>query len=164
MKFRLYDLKWEPFPEIHDKLDRILAKWEGTPHSDGQQSPGLKGGVDCIRFVTAVLDELEDSSFREIKTLGPYTAIHSVPVATRVMLEILRAYSPLGRVSDGVVQPGDVVVVGPENSAPGHVMVVGPRPGELWHTAASVQRTGMGGYLKLLHAYRKSNREVWSRV
>ena len=59
-------LKWEPLKieglsdlensKIEDRLRRILAEWEGTPHMDGQQAKGK--ACDCVRFVAGVLDEM----------------------------------------------------------------------------------------------------------
>ena len=42
--------------DIERRLYNILLSWEDTPYCPGQQCKGV--AVDCVRFVSGVLDEM----------------------------------------------------------------------------------------------------------
>jgi hypothetical protein len=126
------------------RLAAVLAPWEGTPYAPGQQCRGV--GVDCVRFVIAVLDELTGKQ-TAIRTLPPDSSVHN-PAAARERMELIsQAYAPYLEVTDGVVEPGDILVTGPLHGGPGHVMIVGNQRNVLWHaTAPRVQKTGFRAF------------------
>ena len=72
---------WRPlqgFPEAtaaQDRLQDVLRGWEGTPYRAGAQAKGRDGGVDCVRFVCGVLDELYGERRSAIQTSDVSTNI-----------------------------------------------------------------------------------------
>lgn len=150
---------------ISIELDLILLGWEHTPYLVGQACKGEGGGVDCVRFVCSVLDELYGTDrVHEVKTLPNDASMHTREGAFRVMRTIRELYAPNQPVEDGSLEPGDVVVVGPSNGGPGHAMICGPRQNELWHSSVGgVHRTGIAfsGEQRIFRVFRCSNREAW---
>lgn len=146
---------------FEERLATILEKWRGTPYMAGQQCLGA--GVDCVRFVAAVLDELYHRAPVPIATLPPDAALHSREGAIAGMKRIRELYMPNDAIEDGSIEPGDVLVTGPRNGGPGHAMIVGPRPSELWHAAGdAVHMSGLGfaGETKVFRVYRMRDRSV----
>lgn len=149
------------------RLQRILEAWEGTPYVPGQQMKGA--GVDCVRFVCAVLDELYGFSRSKIEDLPGDIALHSRGTAVAAMKLIMSIYEPNMSIDDGSLEPGDILVVAPPAGGPGHAMIVGGRENELWHsTQHRVQMTGIGFITAAYHgwrlfgAYRACDRERWA--
>lgn len=138
-----------------ERLEAILAGWAGTPYMAGQAQRGV--GVDCVRFVCAVLDELQ-GVVREVATLPSDAAMHTRRGAIGVMRTIRKRFAPNDPVRDGSLEPGDVIVVGPSDGGPGHAMIVGTRKNELWHsTGRNVHRSGLAfaqGYNRVFRVYR----------
>lgn len=150
-----------------EKLQKILDSWEGTPYMPGQQMKGA--GVDCVRFVCAVLDELYGFSRVAIPELPGDIALHARDTAVAAMRYIMKLYEPNEPVLDGVLEPGDILVVAPPKGGPGHAMIAGGRENELWHSMdRRVQRTGIGFLTDKYHgwqfygAYRALDRERWA--
>jgi hypothetical protein len=114
MNTRLNNPRWRCLPPQilaqQQRLGAILLRWEGTPYRPGQQKE--KAGVDCVRFVAAVLDELRGTS-TPIETLPPDAAMHTREGAIASMLNIKRAFMPCELVGDNSLEPGDVLVTGP---------------------------------------------------
>lgn len=158
------ELGWRPLeePAIEARIEAVLSAWDGTPYMKGQQCRGA--GVDCLRFVTAVLDELNGHAHCPIPNIPQDAAMHDPVLAARTMRAIIKAYGPATVVRDRIVEPGDVVVVGPPDGGPGHAMIVGS-PRRIWHaTNRSVQKTGtviVG--MKVFRIYRPSGKGGWSR-
>lgn len=151
------------------RLGEVLGSWLGTPYSPGNQVKGPQGGVDCVRFVCAVLDELYGTKRIPIPELPNDVAMHSRDTAFAAMRFLLRAYEPHREVVDGILEPGDVLVVAMPGGGPGHAMIAGPDLNTLWHaTGREVQRAGIGflwaGYSdwKLSAVYRVLDRERWA--
>jgi len=142
-------------------LAEEILSWEGTPYMHGQQVK--KVGVDCVRFVCSVLDNLQTTQ-TNFATLPQDAAMHSRGGAIRSMLNIKRRFQAR-TVRDHSMQPGDIVVVGPPNGGPGHALIVGFRPNTLWHAAnPAVHQTGIGfivGEQKVFRVYRLLNRHLW---
>lgn len=169
MRLRPMPLQWEPM-RVGDPLDdelalralrRELESWEGTPYMAGQQRKGE--GVDCVRFVCAVLDFLGGTS-TPLPSLPPDTALHSRATAIAAMLRMRRLFEPVEEPGRSV-QPGDLVVVGPRDGGPGHALIVGCRPWELWEAGtAVVQRVGWSipERSSLFATYRKVGRLPWA--
>lgn len=123
------------------RLEQVLRSWEGTPYMAGQQLRGV--GVDCVRFVAAVLDELLGRAPTPIETLPPDASLHNRVGAICGMRAIRKRFMPNAPVQDGPLEPGDIVVTGPVSGGPGHAMIVGSSR-VLWHSSArSVHWTGL---------------------
>lgn len=134
--------------------------WKGTPYRAGQQRKGA--GVDCVRFVTAVFDELEGGQ-TDIRILPQDLALHQPEIARGAMRQLLRAFD--GRsLPDGYLElePGDVIVSGFPQGGPGHAMIVGPWP-QVWHSCRSgVVMTGLGlEGLSFKSLVRSNRKHLW---
>jgi hypothetical protein len=85
-----------------------------------------------VRFVCGVLDEFYGVKRTPSSPVPDDVQFHDRRRATRAVAWMRRAY-PSYRVRGTVLQPTDVVVVGPKLGGPGHVMLAGPRYNTLWH-------------------------------
>ena len=147
------------------KLEEVLASWQGTRYWPGQCSKGV--GVDCVRFVCSVIDELSGKSHEEeVSTLPQDSAMHNRAGAIATMRTIKNRFRPIKKITDGSLEPGDIVVTGPVDGGPGHGMIVGPRKNEIWHaTHTRVQRTGVSviskGKDQIFAVYRCQDRDQW---
>lgn len=169
MKHFALKMQWRPGdPRIATKLALILAGWEGTPYVPGRQVAGRGplAGVDCIRFVCGVLDALygytREPTFAH--TLPPDGAMHNRAGAIKSMRKILSLYQPGENVTDGSLEPGDVIVAGVPGGGPGHALIVGERPNTLWHsTHKGVAWTGLslGAQSEVHGVFRCTDRERW---
>ncbi len=145
------------------RLEAVLASWEGTPYVGGQQAKG--DGVDCIRFGCAVLDELYALPRTPLPIRAADASMHDRPGSMSVMRQIIRRYPHHTIITDGMVEPGDIFVVGPAQGGPGHMMIVGPARNTVWQASATkVHFTGL--YLPsgatLFRVYRMVDRETWA--
>jgi len=145
---RLYDLeelRWRPSTRsdrivFEPRLGRILAEWDGTRYMAG--SAAKRGGVDCVRFVCSVLDELQPAVRADLETLPEDAALHDRDAAIRGMRRIRSRYN--AQVVRGVdVEPGDVLASGPADGGPGHALIVGPHR-TLWHSTSGTGVARMG--------------------
>lgn len=163
--------KWEPLadPVAQGALERVLQSWAGTKYGLGQQCKGV--ATDCVRFVCGVLDELSGKQ-TPIHTLPPDTCFHAPELAIAGTHRIKSLYEPVEEISDGCVQPGDVVVTGPKEAGPSHAMIVGSRKNTVWHCASLGRRVGvtvtglLGCYMmghRVFMVYRLKNR-TWGRA
>lgn len=123
-------------------------------------------GVDCIRFVCSVADELYGYERGPLITLPPDQAMHDRYGAIAAMRQIRRRYFPVDDVRrDEFLEPGDILVTGPLNGGPGHAMIVGTAPGHIWETTMDgVQRSGMpffGRDSELFRIYRVRDKAKW---
>lgn len=139
------DLTWGEFDPLSPENRRIsaaLRNWDGTPYHLFGQAAGRGGGVDCIRFLTAVADRVEGVPYRKLPRTMADAAMHAPALARGVMRQLIRMYD-LKVVTDGVLQPGDFLVAAPIGGGPGHGIFVGL--GHLWHSteANGVVRTGL---------------------
>lgn len=128
------------------RLERTCEVWDGTPYMPGQRWASPSGGVDCVRFVCAVLDEMY-GVHHEIPRDVQDRSLHDPAGAQRVM-DLIRSYYPdhsqLEK-HDRVVEPGDIIVTGHSGGGPGHAILVGPRKNTLWQaTRRAVRMCGMG--------------------
>lgn len=163
---------WRPIQDrdgemIGKRVQRVLESWEGTPYVLGACQK--QRGVDCVRFVASVIDELYGRRRADqIATLPPDAALHDRAGAIGAMKRILELY-PCDPVEDSFIEPGDVFVTGAANGGPGHAMIAGNRQGELWHASSEkVCRTGTAftttGLMKLHRVYRGRDRFLWAFV
>lgn len=165
-------LHWSPL-KLGDPLDNELAlralgreleSWEGTPYMLGQQMK--QQGVDCVRFVCAILDFLGGTR-TPLPSLPADAAMNSKRTAIASMLAIKRLFEPIDQIEDDRVQPGDLLVVGPSSGGPGHGIIVGHRENELWEAGTErVQRVGWSLHesAEIFAVYRKGDRHRWLRT
>lgn len=160
--------KWRPLLLEHgdaaavtQRIEGILESWIDTPYMRGQCAK--KQGVDCMRFVTAVFDELYRGVRPRLPNIPQDASLHNRQLAWSTMRAIMRAYGPAKHVVDGVVEPGDVVVSGPLNGGPGHAIFVAGKPSTMVHSAnRSVTRTGVAVIgQKVFRIYRPLDKERW---
>lgn len=150
---------------VEARLERILASWDNTKYMSGQQQRGVH--ADCIGFVFSVVDELYGRPTPERPTLPPDTAMHSREKALATIKTLRTLYAPNTRITDGSIEPGDIVVTGHRDGGPGHVMIVGPYRNTLWHCVneIGVNQTGLGfaeGFERIFGVYRFDDREKWA--
>lgn len=146
---------WEPLEDLEAQraLALELEAWRGTAYGVGQQCRGV--AADCVRFVCGVLDALRGTK-TPLKTLPPDTCFHDSAKAVAGMERIRALFAPTDEVTNGVIQPGDVIVTGPAGAGPSHAMIVGTDPNTAWHCAAlggrgGVTVTGIRGVYVLGH-------------
>lgn len=147
---------------IEVQLKKCFEEWEGTPYMSGNQCPGA--GVDCVRWVTAVLDHMYERPPTDIKTLPSDGSFHNKRGAMRAMIHIKRLYPHCTVVKD-TLQPGDLLIVGPPGGGPGHAMLVGIEPNTLWHCTpnSGVVKTGWAlvvGNQQIFRVYRAKDRAI----
>lgn len=117
---------------VTDRVHSVLSSWLGTEYMLGQQARGY--GVDCIRYVCAVVDELYRRARVPIERMPSDTDMHDPPGARRVLRQILGYYPAHVEVLDsGVVQPGDVIITAKPGCGPGHSIIVGADPDVFYH-------------------------------
>lgn len=135
MRHQMMPTAWEPLnvPNgllVEARLQGLLQSWQGTPYARGQQCP--KSGVDCVRFVTAVLDGLNQFDSTPLDLVPFDAAMHSREGAVRTIWSLCRGYG-LRAYRGADSQPGDVIIVSFRGGGPGHAMLVGPKPNTIWH-------------------------------
>jgi len=159
-------LKWSPLalPEgtlIEARLQGLLQSWERTPYAPGQQVP--QAGVDCVRFVTAILDGLNQFKTPAFDVVPADAAMHSRQGAVSTIWAFCRAYG-LRPHNGPETQPGDTILVAFRGGGAGHAMVVGPEPNTLWHVGQSgVEKTGwsLPADMDFSRAFRQVDRGNW---
>lgn len=167
-------VRWQARPGLEAQFRAVAAtleRWDGTPYQPNKQDRGPGGGVDCVRFVAGVLDDLRGKR-TPIETLPPDAAMHDRPRAIAAMLKLRRALEPNDEIKPvaGVllVEPGDVVVTGPVDGAGGHALLVGTQPNVLWESNnVGVRRVGMSALkragIAVFHAFRPTDKAAWGR-
>lgn len=128
-------------PSPQERLKAAILKWDRTPYMPGQQSPGV--GVDCVRFVSAVFDDLlSKESYTPVPTVAPDVSLHDPSLAYEGLAVLNEIYPVklLSRDPLNNLHPGDCVITGPEEGGPGHGMIVGWEPRVLWHAMAPFVR------------------------
>lgn len=158
--------KWPNHPlssRIEKRIHFALAAWEGTPYVSGQQMPGV--GADCVRYFAAFVDTMYGYRRVQPDRLPQDYSMHTRAGAISVMRDILRLYPEMRPVRGSTLEPGDVLVVGPQDGGPSHCMMVGSRENTLWHAVKPhVCWTGWGlmkGHQKVFRAYRFKDRGTW---
>lgn len=146
---------------VAERLEQILMSWEGTRYLPGSQVKQC--GVDCVRFVSGVLDELYGEQ-TPLPRLPQDASFHAKDTCYSALKDFLSRYS-CSPVEDGKLQPGDVLIAGPNGGGPGHALIVGKDC--IWHCdSRSVVKTGLGfnlgGAYFLKRIYRGCDRERWA--
>lgn len=143
---------------ILGRLAAVLDRWRGTPYMHGQCYVGA--GVDCVRFVVAVLDELFAVDGDPIPVLPGDTSWHDPAGARRVLRLVAKryAYTRAGE----IVEPGDVAILDRPDGTPQHIVIVGPRPHTIWHADRGVGVVEAGlGRVKTARAWRVLDKTAW---
>jgi cell wall-associated NlpC family hydrolase len=159
-------LTWTlPSDNYPTRLGLVLESWKGTPYMIGQQQPGQ--GVDCIRFVTAVLDEMSRFPAEKLDRLPGDASLNQPEIARAFMRSLIERYHLTDLSQSGVtrVEPGDILAVGAAAGGPGHAIIVGPARNTTWQAGThAVIRSGwtlQGRWQTLKHWFRP-NREGWN--
>ena len=160
----ILDLSKKENEKIIKRMFLILESWKETPYMTGQQI--RKKAVDCIRFVTAVYDELYRKTSPTIcPRVNRGFATHNPQSAMKVMRTVLKQYPNHEIVKDPLLEPGDLILVGPPNGGPAHPMIVGPQKNTIWHCMKpKVMRTGWGiikDEMKIFRILRAKDRKKW---
>lgn len=174
---RILPLKWRPllfgrdvakpdYPasdRVTKRIAKVLQGWYHTPYVAGQQQRGV--GVDCVRFFAGVVDELYGTQRVPLDRMPQDMAMHDREGAIGVLRTMLRTYPELAVVTDGSVEPMDVLVVAHPAGGPGHVMLGGPQRNTLWHAGTRhVTKAGwsLDGQWQTVHrVFRFANRRAW---
>lgn len=138
---------------------KILESWHGTPYIKGQCLKNV--GVDCLRFVSAALDEWRTGVVAPL----PRTLSYETPEAfMKSMHTALQHFEPLVPVEDLSLEPGDVIL-SKNPMLNYHVHVAGTMQGELWHAdnQRGVARTGYVFTGPVLRVWRLLGKEAWTR-
>ena len=161
-------LGWQehPFQDRAAIVDAILWRWRGTPYRVNRCRE--QSGVDCVRFVVAVLEELYRGEFGEMDKVPHDISFHDPEGARASMRNLIRQLRErMGCWAEDVtagltVQAGDVVVVGPEHGGPGHLMIVGMGK-RIFHSVwnAEVCPTGLTLRYPLHRIFRPAEQERW---
>jgi len=148
-------------------VETVCQSWVGTPYKLNRCVKGARGGVDCVHFVAAVLDELYGIEFsKNLKSLPPDACVHNRRGVMKAGRALLEAYPSHARVEDGTVQAGDLVLTGPVSDTPttSHLLIAGKK-GKLWQCSnVGVNFTGYGmpSSEMLVGIYRASDKmEKW---
>lgn len=161
-------LRWEDLPDEHGglavsrRIGEVLESWRRTPYAEAQRCKGV--GVDCVRFVCSVFDELDGRVGIPLDEVPPDTAMHAPETARAAMRKIIEAYGPAESVPlDRPLHPGDLVVAGPPDGGPGHALFVGAAPNTLWHASrGGVVWTGIVvHHLEVFRGYRIPRKSDW---
>jgi len=148
-------------------LQQSLERWRGTPWVAGQQLRGPRGGVDCVRFVVGVLDELFRLDLPNIPRLPQDMSLHDREGAMRVARAIEERYPHTLIESVFEIEPGDVIVLRTGAGAgPGHVLIAGSNPKQLWHASERVGVTTtslamFGPRFQVVRIWRPEGKDKW---
>lgn len=126
------------------KLEQECLTWKGTPYSEGSRIP--KFGVDCINFVSSVLDSILNITLPPDPAILSDVALNNPEKARDCMKYMVNRYRPYTEVKDKTIKPGDVIITRVENSGPVHALIAGFNKNTIWHIPSqksSVCRTGL---------------------
>lgn len=142
------ELVWTcPDQEIADMVEVACGDWEDTPYMAGQRCIGQ--GVDCVRFVCAVLDLLHGCRHEVPRHVQDFS-LHD-PEGARQVTDLFKSFYPGFTVLDRAertVEPGDVIITGHRQGGPGHAILVGGQPNRLWQALKGGVRWGGMGLLR----------------
>lgn len=147
------------------KIEHVLKSWQGTPYKPYHQEKGK--GVDCVRFVMGVLDELQGVPHGRLSGLEliPDQAMHDKEKASRLVESVIRRYAPMRRrkIFRELV-PGDVLICAQTGGGPGHAIICGALPYRFWHaTNSGVGYTGIAILDKWIPTERVRIPDLWEK-
>lgn len=150
---------------LRARMDEVLSAWEGTKYGSGQRCRGVL--ADCVGAVFGCIDDLDGRPRAQSPSMPPDSALHDPETSGAALLALRALYEPVQALGpDEVLEPFDILAVGPSLSGPSHVMLVGTRPSHLWHCTpgAGFHRSGwaLGSGYEVLHgAFRIGDRWRW---
>jgi hypothetical protein len=154
-------LTWVPESiEVHAALESIYSRWKETPYREGFSKEGV--GVDCIRYVTAGLDQLYRRQRMPIPRLCADASMHNLS-AVKNLARFLRKNYPTETIKDNIIMPGDIICV-KRGILAGHALWVGTRKNTLWHAmkGVGVCMTGSGLLTEeILFVERPKDKDLW---
>ena len=150
--------------KIERRLERILGEWSGTPyHTSFVQK---QHGVYCTAFVCRVLDDLYRRPKTELISIPDDISFHNREGAIAGLQWFMRQFPACEKITNNQVEPGDVLITGPEGGGPGHAIIIGPRRNTMWQASgtAGVHFTGLAlpNIYKFYGAYRFTDRDTWA--
>ena len=169
------NLTWRPYRRpfltdaqaiaIEARIDDVLRSWLGTPYLLGSAAKGKAGGVDCKRFVCSTLDDLYGCVREPVERIRSDTCLHRPDVVASLVRRILRSYEPAIEITDGSIEPGDVIAVSAQHSGQGHALFVSSKRNLLFHaTDRGVVTSGIAFQVGTrAHVYRVLDKERWLR-
>ena len=141
-------LDFEGAEIVTKRIEEVCQKWENTPYMPGQQEPGM--GVDCVRLVCGVLDELSGVRHKIPREVQD-RSLHDAEGARKIVT-LIRSYYPDHvdlECGDRCVEPGDIIITGHAQGGPGHAILVGAAKNTLWQAFRIAVR--MGGLGLIAH-------------
>jgi len=161
-------LGWRPLSkEIDDRVLSVLNSWERTPYRDLDRIKGM--GVDCFQIVAAFLDEMARVPLGTTKLprLSSSIARNRPDIARGAIRDLRRSHEGSETVVDGIVEPGDIIVVrsilatdGPMYE--GHTMIAGTKPNTLLHAIRPRVCWSGWGTMEVVRIYRPKNKDsLW---
>lgn len=161
------ELIWREEPRVDmaalERMSSIIDRWVGTPYMEGQQCE--QAGVDCVRFVEAVLQELYRYSCRArdpILNVAQDASVHDARTTTRVTRDLVRRY-PHTIERGCYVHPGDIIIcrVG---KGPGHTVIIGAKPWSCYHAmpTAGVALGGVGSIPDVQRVIHMLEKNTWA--
>lgn len=176
--YNALDLEWHPLRleldgfaspvakgrAIERRLERILGEWKDTPYHPSFIHK--KQGVYCTAFVCRVLEELYRREWRDMLNIPDDISFHNREGAIAGLKWFMRQFPACEKITDNKIEPGDVIITGPEGGGPGHAIIVGPRRNTMWQASGTcgVHFTGLAlpNIYELYAAYRFSDRSTWA--
>lgn len=145
-------------PRAEASLKAAIAPWVGTPYRPGHQQPGV--GCDCRSFVLGVLDQLYGTQ-TALELLPEDAALHQPEVSRSFLRKMARLWD-VEKVTDNVLEPGDVIICAYPGAGPTHVILSGPWPRFYHATSDGVAMTSFGlSGLEFHSHYRLPGKENW---
>ena len=166
---RSMDFRWpEREASYTPRLRKVLSEWNNTPYGLGQQVKGV--GVDCIRFVTGVMDDMFRRPYIKFPLISQDCCLTN-PSKSKEIYDLLLRHYPCIDVEQNLdgsydVEPGDLVCCGPLLGTMGHGMVVGAERGTMYHaTTFCVVKAGCSfmeyGVYSFKQVLRPVGKDVW---
>lgn len=160
-------LTWKPAERYAtgrpmERLQESIDRWIGTPYMENQKARGPGGGVDCVRFVEGVLEDLYDLKITPRRILVAQDAsVHDRRSVTQVAQELARRYPHQVQRRD-IVHPGDVVIC-KVGKGPGHSVIIGPKPYHCYQAlpTAGVQQGGVGSLVDIARVIHMHEKDRW---
>lgn len=166
------EFSWMPLrPSLsQDAVARVLESWRGTQYKHHERAKSMF--CDCTNFVAGALDELfRTDTPTTIPPLPADTAINDPESAKKTVFAFRRSWEGSDPVTDGSLEPGDVVVMRANlrdrGMAPnwGHIGLIGAEPFQLFHATPGFGvhsvPIGMGFDRQILAVWRARRKDLW---
>lgn len=157
---------WYPERPYSEKVDAVLDSWIGTPYLGKHRIKAM--GVDCYQIVAAFLDEMfgQAPGFTKLPSLSSSVARHRPDLARNAIKILRNAHQGSIRVTDGIIQPGDVLVVKSNLEVDshlheGHTMIATSTPWSVVHAVEPRVCRTTCDYWDIVRIYRAKGRAQW---